>query len=158
MCNSLRDDFSNLTCGMCKHFKVDAEQTNVVSTCKRIDHKHLRFWHPYFKSYDCGQFGSHVCNEFEPATWIKNLYERWEGWDAYWGDEDPYGKKRVGLYIDGNREVMYIVPYKDFAEGTFVEGGYLKWTEKKYMVQARSSPIGYKLITECNNGEELIRG
>ena len=54
----LRDAFCSVGCGECKYFNVKASLPGVESTCKRLDHKMVKFAGPWFKSYDCGQIPS----------------------------------------------------------------------------------------------------
>ena len=123
------EEWCCLQCGQCKHFKVDADRT--VSTCKRIDHKHIKFAFPYFKSYDCGQFSPFVCKDFEPSDTCPWLKEHWKGWNDYWEGEEPSGT--IGFILN--------------------DQGNLKWIEKEYYKQSRKSPIGYVLIHEKRQQE-----
>ena len=136
-----------LQCGQCKYFKVNADMPNVESTCKRLDHKHIKFAKPWFKSYDCGQFASMVCNEFEPKESCKWLYEHWRGWDDYWDCEKPKGM--ISLVLDDDFSVWYKVLKEDFITGNFLDdAGNLKWVEKMYYKRTKKSPIGYELVHE----------
>lgn len=136
--------------GECVHFKVDADRNE--STCKRLDHKHIKFWKPYFKSYDCGQFMGNVCRDFEPRKEsVPWLYNHWQGWDDYWDGEEPKPNETIPLVLDGNFSVMYHVLKTDFINNTFLnDDGSLKWIKRQYYKRSRKSPIGYELVTETN--------
>ena len=134
-----------LQCGQCKYFRVGADRE--ASICKRIDHKHIKFATPWFKSYDCGQFAGNVCRDFEPSDTIPWLKEHWRGWDDYWDGESILGK--VWLILDDDKSVRYAVLKTDFVNNTFLnEDGSLKWVEKEYYKRSRQTPIGYLLIHE----------
>lgn len=139
------DEWCCLQHGQCKHFNVRANLPGVQSTCKRLDHKHVKFAVPWFKSYDCGQTASHVCKEFEPAdtqVWLKNYWN-----PSYLYYYAPEGV--VWLTLDDDTSIRYGVPAKDFYEGTFMNNdGSLKWIKKQYYKRSRKSPIGYELVTE----------
>lgn len=151
-----KDECCRIDCGHCIHFKVNADQANVESTCKRLDHKHLKFAKPWFKSYDCGQFCGCPCRDFAPKPLYKWLYEHWEGFDDFYRDED-LTKKTVSLVIDGDFSVRYHVKALDFINNTFLnEDGSLNWFEKIYYKQTRAS-FGYKLIHEKNPNYHEIK-
>ena len=147
---SLRDEWCCLQHGQCKHFNGNSDRSE--STCKRLDHKHFKFAKPWFKLYDCGQFQSHICRNFEPAEWCKYLHEHWTGYDDYYGDDKPKGT--ISLVIDNDFSVRYSVTMDDFVNNTFIdENGNLKWVEKTYYKVSRKSPIGYELVYERNANE-----
>ena len=130
---------------------MDADRTE--STCKRLDHKYIKFAFPWFKSYDCGQLSGTVCNDFEPSDTVPWLKAHWKGWSDYWEDEDPT-KGKIWLILDDDRSVRYAVSRKDFVEGSFLdEEGNLKWIEKEYYKMSRSSPTGYILVHERNEND-----
>lgn len=146
-----KDEWSCLTCGHCKYFKVNADIPGVESTCKRIDHKHIKLATPYFKAYDCGQFSKNVCYDFEPAPVWKWLYENWNGFDDYFSDEviDGY----VALCLENDNDTWYYVLKVDWAYNTFMDGDELLWIYKEYYKQVRNDPmhpVGYKLVREYN--------
>lgn len=148
---NIRDEWPALQCGQCKFFKVDADRT--ASTCKRIDHKTIKFAVPWFKSYDCGQFAGTVCKDFEPSPYIPWLWYHWQGWENYWQGDEPKGL--IYFTLNGDTSIRYGVDRKDFNEGTmYDENGNLKWIERMYYKQSRSSPTGYKLIREKRKGGE----
>ena len=141
------ENWSCLQCGQCKYFKVDADRA--TSTCKRLDHKHIKFAKPWFKSYDCGQFNSMVCDEFYPRDSCRWLKEHWISWEDYWDGEEPKPTETIPLVLDGDFSVRYKVLKSDFITGNFLDdSGNLKWVEKEYYKRSKSSPIGYKLIHE----------
>lgn len=118
-----------LSCGMCKHHRVDADMDGVQSVCKRLDHKHFQFFKPDFSVYDCGQHKTLFCKDFEPGAEQVWLREHWESVDDF---ILPY-IRYVGIVVDGDNSVIYRVPFSDFYNGTFVdEHGSLKWVQKVY--------------------------
>lgn len=152
----LRDACPHLSCGQCKYFKVNAEFNDVQSTCKRLDHKHFQFAIPWFKSYDCGLFNSTICKDFSPSQAAKYLFEHWNSIDNYFGrDYEPSGL--IGICIDSNQKVRYKVRYSDFWNNTFIDKhGELKWVQKTYYKVSRKNPIGYELVTENKNEEDIV--
>ena len=139
------DEWLRIECGHCKYFNVKADMEGVESTCKRLDHKHLRFAKKIFKCYDCGQTQTTTCADFEPgdiAVWLKD----------HWSEIDiiPYKDTDVILLnVDGNADVRYAVKAIDFYNNTFLNtDGTLKWIYKYYSVQSRDSWTGYKTVYE----------
>lgn len=143
-------EFLRVSCGQCVYFNVKADMADVESTCKRLDHKHLRFAVPWFKSYDCGQSNGYICREFVPdAALHPYLAAHWEGFEEK--------KGLLGLVVDGDTSVRYMVRCKDFADGTFLnDDGSLKWVEKVYYKRCRTSPLGLRLIREKNKDDGLL--
>ena len=142
---NLRDDFCHVGCGMCSHFSVMADQPGHESTCKRIDHKRIQFYHPWFKSYDCGQFMGIMCKDFSPASTAPKLVEEWLGTDEYVGDipEDSM----MSVFLNGNKKKAFFVKMKEFYEGTFItEDLKLRSYGEMYYKIKRSSPTGYELV------------
>lgn len=160
MNEALRDAWPCLQCGQCQHFKVRAEMEGVESSCKRLDHKHIRFAVPWFKSYDCGQHGGAVCDDFTPREDCKYLYEHWTGFYDYWGPVSD--TDLLGLVLDGETSVRWYVRYKDFVEGTFLDdAGNLKWVKKMYYKQCKKTPrypTDYKLMVELPDGTVHVNG
>lgn len=148
MTDEEREEWPCLQHGQCKHFSVNSDRQE--STCKRLDHKHFKFAHPWFKSYDCGQMSGQICKEFEPMEFYKWLYDHWDGIDGYFGkDYKPNGT--VWLTIDGDTSVRYGVPYEKFWEGNFLnEDGSLNWEKKMYYKRVRKD-CGYRLVTEMRD-------
>lgn len=147
---SLQDMCYHVGCGYCKYCDPCANMEGQESRCKRLDHKHIQFAVPWFKSYDCGQLSAIMCADFKPVKWSKYLYEHWTSPIDYAanGDESRI-RGYVGLCLDGDQSVRYYVTMKDFWFNTFTNpDGSLKWVKKMYYKQSRSSPTGYKLITE----------
>lgn len=141
------EEWSTLQCGQCKWFKCNADMKGVESTCKRLDHKHLRFVKKLFRSYDCGQFERYVCSDFYPrktSVWLLNH------WEEVKDQIIPYKPNEViYLNVDGDVDVRYAVNALDFYNGTFTNAdGSLKWLFRKYCKQCRDSMMGYKIITE----------
>lgn len=139
-----------LTCGQCKYFQVDADLENKKSICKRIDHKHIKFAKPWFKSYDCGQTWGTPCRDFQPADWCIWLKKHWVSYDDYCQDREPKGT--VCFCVDNDFSVRYAVKTEDFVDGKmFDENGNLKWIGKMYYAQRRDKkkfPTGYELVYE----------
>ena len=147
------DAWCHLGCGDCKYHQPDAQYRD-DTTCKRLDHKHLQFAVPWFKSYDAGQMNAVTCAEFEPKPIAKWLCDHWVSIQDYMESyERVEGKKylhgHIGLCIDGDQSVRYYVKRSDFFNGTFVDSdGNLRWEFRKYYKQSRKSPTGYYLVTE----------
>ena len=140
-----RDEWPCLQHGQCKWFKVDADRNE--STCRRLDHKHIQFAVPWFKSYDCGQTSSCVCRDFQPAEWCRWLHEHWDGFDGYYGEDQKFDGY-VWLVVDGNKDLKYAVKEEDFINGDFMDGDMPRWVKKQYYRRSKDTPTGYKLITE----------
>lgn len=155
--DSLQDMCYFVGCGSCKHFNVRADMDGVESTCKRIDHKHIQFAKPWFKSYDCGQYTRTMCNDFEPDEGHVYLYKHWTDPIDYAckGDESRI-KGKIWLCLDKDQSVRYAVTMRDFWYGTFLnEDGSLKWIEKMYYKRSKKSPIGYVLVREDHEGNRI---
>ena len=142
----LREEECFVGCGQCRFFNVKADLPGAVSTCKRLDHKTVKFALPWFKSYDCGQNAAHMCSEFEPSSTWKWLYAHWCGTDDYVG-EIP-SEERIWFTLGDDRSVRYAASMKEFYNGTFVQSGFLRCYGKMYYIRKRSSPIGYDLVRE----------
>ena len=154
MSENIYECHCHLGCGDCKYHQCDAERRE-DTTCKRLDHKHIQFAVPWFKSYDCGQQSAITCADFEPRESRKWLYEHWVSMDDYISayeevEKRPYlADKTIGLCIDGDQSVRYYVRREDFHNNTFLNAdGSLKWVKKQYYKKSRKSPIGYELVTE----------
>ena len=141
------ENWLRLECGQCKYFKVNADMENVESTCKRLDHKHLRFAKKIFKSYDCGQWQTNTCADFEPNNGVLWLVKHWnevKNQIIHYKDNDV-----IMLNIDGNADVRYAISAIEFYNNTFINAdGSLRWLYKYYYKQCRSSTTGYKLVIE----------
>lgn len=152
MNEDLRENWASLRCGECTFFRVNADCEGVVSKCKRIDHKKIRFAVPWFKSYDCGQFNSNVCRDFEPAKRCKYLYDNWSGFDEYYGGISD--KETIEFTLNGDTTVRYKIKYLDFVNNTFLDSkGNLKWIERYYQKRVKVSlknPTGYEFVYEKN--------
>ena len=127
------EEYCHIGCGSCKYFQVNADMRD-DTTCKRIDHKKIKFAVPWFKSYDCGQLSGIICSDFTPKEGCKWLYEHWVSIEDYCKEyEEIEGKPRIkgmlGFCINGDRSIRYYVRYKDFYDNDFLdENGDLKWT------------------------------
>lgn len=155
-------EVDNYHCGDCKYFKVNAEQENIVSTCKRIDHKKIKFTIPFFKSYNCGQFASMICSDFQPHDWNLNACKEWTSfedyWDAYVEQWLPYKNtnKTTAFTLKGDTSVRYHVPLLDYIYGRMIKDNKLMAVEKSYYKQDRSpTGFGYKLIVEPIKGVDI---
>ncbi len=128
------DTVPNLDCGHCKHFNVKADLPGEVSSCKRIDHKTIKFYTPWFKCYDCGMHHM-ICSDFEPRHPEYADFRDWEGFDEafpVWMDAWlPYRKKTdIGFILNGDRTTVYYVPFDTFVYGPLVVDGMLQTTGK----------------------------
>lgn len=153
--DSLQDTCYHVGCGDCEFFRVNADREE--SRCKRIDHKRIRFYVPWFKSYDCGQRSAVMCADFKPAKWHKYLYEHWTDPVDYaaMGDINRIkdSKKWVSLRI-ANDPWVYRISAWDFWNNTFLEeDGSLKWASRWKYIRTRSSPTGYAIQWEYANEE-----
>lgn len=155
--NNVYEEWCCLQCGECKHFQVDADR-RTETTCKRIDHKQIKFAVPWFKSYDCGQFAQGgVCSDFEPAdycVWLKNHWTNMAEYiEAYEEEEKKsfFDNKFIALCINDDTKVRYYVSKKDYFYNDFINAdGSLKWVKRCYVKQSRKSPTGYELVWEFN--------
>lgn len=133
------DNCPHFGCGDCLYFDVNAERDNVVSICKRIDHKNVKFAEPYFKSYDCGQHYHIPCGDFIPKHLDYADAKEWTNfndfWNAYVKAWLPYENENITIpfTINDNTDVRYHVPLKRFIDGTMIMDGFLQATEKTYM-------------------------
>jgi len=138
--------FYHKVCNMCRHYDSKADLPGHESQCKRLDHKHLRFWKPWFKSYDCN---GPVCSDFTPAERCLFLYRHWKPEFNLPPEDD----EKVALVVDGDREIMWHVRALDFFYGDHInEDGSLCWTDKVYYKQSKSNPIGYVCLQEYPDG------
>lgn len=163
MNEELRDACPRISCGQCIWFKVNADMDGIESTCKRLDHKKYQFAVPWFKSYDCGQFGAVCCRDFSPRKDNVYLYNHWKGFEDYFGDVKDTSDKLtldnlrstkglMGLCINKDQSVRYYIKAVDFTNNTFLdENGELKWIKKCYYKRTRKSPWGYELVYEYND-------
>lgn len=138
-----------VTCGDCKFCNPSADLDSVESTCKRLDHKHIKFAVPYFKSYDCGQLSGFLCSDFQPKESCRWLHRHWQPEFIHEKAKQREGGT-IALCLDGDTSIRYYVDGMDFFYGRFVENGELKWIKKQYYKRSKESTIGYKLITERN--------
>lgn len=154
----LREDFPCLQCGHCKFFNVKADMLDVQSTCKRLDHKHIKFAKPWFKAYDCGQFGGCICKDFEPSPTCVYLYVHWLSYLDYF-KHDPDDSSLIALVLDNDFSVRYFVKKKDFVNNTFLNpDGTLKWVKKMYYKVSRKNSVGYQLVNEYPDGKIINNG
>lgn len=138
-------------CGQCKHFKVNADMPNETSTCKRLDHKHLRFAKKTFGCYDCGTDSPFTCSDFAPKENIPYLFNHWQEIKSATMPIPEYSL--VPLNIDGDTSVIYMVKQSDFYNGTFInEDGSVKWLYKYYYKQSHKNATGRVIVYETSDG------
>lgn len=150
------DEMYHLRCRECLYHKCDADCDGVESVCKRIDHKAIRFYKPWFKSYDCGTYHL-ICRDFEPhlLRWPLGR-EVWRGYDDYRalmkeiGESWATGKMKTMWFQLRNDDFKdaYEVDTEDFINGTMIRDGYLMCRKKWYYKTDRTNPVGYKLTAE----------
>ena len=140
-------------CNDCIRYKPTADLPWEESTCKRLDHKHVKFYTSPFKSYDCD---GPICQDFQPNGLNKWLARHWspdflKSWVGEYEAERPINRY-VALILDGDRKVMYHVRYDDWFYGRFLnEDGTLKWFRKQYqrkVVRQSNDGPGFELVTE----------
>lgn len=154
----IRDAWCVISCGDCVHFsfKIGAE-----ATCPMIDHEHIKFYHPYFKSYDNGEFMNLVCPKFEPNSIAKWLREHWCGVDAYYTDKEKT-KGNMSFFVDGDEDAIYQVPVALWWRGEHMDSqGNLRWVLKTYMKRVRKSEknsLGWVLLDERPDGTVYRHG
>ena len=150
----------NIHCSCCKYYKSNAELENVKSECKRVDHKKIRFYKPWFATYDCGS--KHIpCNDFVPKHPEYEDFKEWTNFDDFW---KVYCKtwlpkkeenSSVAFFINGDESTMFSVKLKDFIDGSFIKDGILNAYEKAYYKQTKSG-FGYKLVKEKIKGVKIL--
>lgn len=150
MTDEIRDNIGRITCIDCQYYNANADLDRVESTCKRLDHKRIKFYKPWFMSYHCGEQNTKICRDFIPNGVYKYLKEHWTDFNDWIGEISE--RETVALVLDDDFSVMYCVRYKDFAESTFLdEDGNLEWVEKvscKRRKVSEKNPIGYELVHE----------
>lgn len=139
-------DVDNLHCGHCKYFA----HINHNPCTKRIDHVHIRFATPWFKSYDCNQFSGVICSDFEPSNNCKFLKETWIDFETYWSrfKEQWYPPRYVSFILDGNKKIRYRVLLEDFVYGRMMVDGRINAFERCFMRRTKKSPWGYELVVQ----------
>lgn len=148
-----------IRCFNCIHYNGLAHLPDRVSRCKRLDHKHVKFYTPWFKSYDCD---GPICADFQPDTLAKWLYRHWRpefirDYLKEYLAERPVNC-HVPLILDGDRSVLYHVRYEDYFNGTFLnEDGSLKWVNRQFLrkvARKSSDGLGFHLVTELPPGDK----
>lgn len=138
-------DCENYSCGDCKYFRINADRNE--SLCKRIDHKKIKFYMPWFASYDCGQTMHIVCSDFEPVEWHMYACKTWTCFEDYWRQYKetwlPYG------------DIGTTLGFMDFINGTMVKNGVLKAVERMYFKHNVNCTTNYELIHEKINGVKI---
>ena len=116
-------EVDNYHCGNCRYFRVDADISE--SLCKRIDHKSVKFYTPWFKAYDCNQGSGVICSDFSPAAWCVHAVKEWNGFDVYWRNyvDQWLGRtdKTISFFVNGDTSVSYQVPLMDFVYNTMFD-------------------------------------
>lgn len=136
-------------CGNCIYYNSHADEEGVLSTCKRLDHKRIRFRRKRFQAYDCGYLSQHICRDFEPAPMYKWLRKTWKSYDDY----RPYiqASREVCLEDSQYPRIMFFVSHDAFADGRFLNAdGSIAWTRKQYFLKG-------KLVTEFPDGT-IVKG
>lgn len=139
----LLDEWSCFQCGQCQYFRTDKCQ---------IDHKHVRFAVPWFKSYDEGQFNSVICHLFDPSDtvpWLKRNFPdvNRNEFDNYFSHISEY----IYLTVDNDTHVRYAVHRRNWYYGDYMnEDGTLKWCYRRVFKKSKQSPTGYTLLKEYN--------
>lgn len=118
--------------------------------CERLSKVELA--KPWFASCPDGK----ICADFEPPEYYILLKKYWRGCDIY------YRKERQDLMIpvclNHDQSVRYYIAYSDFYYNTMFDSqGNLKWVYKKYYRRTRNSEIGYRLMTESNTMNTMIK-
>ena len=155
---SLQDECCHVGCGSCEYWDPAADMENRTSRCRRLDHKHVQFAKPWFKSYDCGGSSAIMCADFKPRERCRYLKAHWTSPLDYAARGDSGKIKNanggVWLCLDGDQGIRYQVTWWDFWNGTFIEqDGSLRWKQKQYYKRSWKSPIGYELVTERKESE-----
>lgn len=157
------DNCPHFGCKDCLYFKIDADLENVKSTCKRIDHKIIKFYTPWFKSYDCGQLFHIPCGDFIPKDLKRVDCINWTNfkdfWDVYVKSWLPYENENtlIPFVVNGHSDIVYHVPLKRFIDGTMIENGVLRAVEKTYYKRTKND-FGvqlYTIVHEKINGVKL---
>lgn len=148
------DEMYHLRCRECLYHKCDADCDGVESVCKRIDHKAIRFYSPWFKSYDCGTYHL-ICRDFEPHLFRWPLgREVWRGYDDYRalmkeiGESWATGKMKALWFRLKDDKAVYEVDTEDFINGTMIQDGYLMCKRKIFCKPSKNEVTGYKWTYE----------
>lgn len=155
------DTCPNLSCIHCKLFNIHADQPQVESKCKRIDHKKVKFAVPWFKSYDCGR--DHIiCSDFIPAHPEYADLKEWTCFDDFWKMYVeawlPYKntKMYIGFTIGNDTRIRYRVPLMQFISGSMIQNGVLKAEQKVYCVMKKyGEHVLYQLKYEEIEGVKI---
>lgn len=127
-----RDFMGPVKCSMCaRHQK-----------CKRLEEVELA--RPWFSCSSDGR----ICKDFIPPQYYKLLVKYWRGVNAYIDCVNP--NLTISVCLNHDQSVRYDILYSDFVNDTMFDQNGLKWIYKQYYKQTRSSPFGYKLVTEYN--------
>lgn len=131
------DTCPHVGCGYCKYFEPLADRSKNKSECKRIDHKKVQFKRPIFTPSDYGYW--HIpCADFVPKYPEYADYKEWttfeDFWPVYVKSWLPYEDENILQYfaLNGNQDILYGVPLRDFIDGTMISDGVLHAVEKMY--------------------------
>ena len=149
----------HLRCGECKYFKCNADQKDVESICKRLDHKVVKFSKSPFASYQCGEWNPPCC-DFEPKHPDYTDYQEWtsmeEVYPIFVKAWLPYGKepKYANFVIGNDFDIVFHVPYKLFYFGGMIDGDMLLADKVSRIVKDRidHGVQLYKVKSEDING------
>lgn len=148
------DDCPHFMCRHCAKWKVNADMGEC--TCPKLDHKKIKLYKPYFKTYDCGAHHI-ICSEFVPSNPDYKDFEDWTNFEDYWKIfkevwlTDNYKSHGVAVVLNGNYEIIYYVPLNVWLYGDLVVNGRLQATIKayhkpKYVGGVKQYPMVYEPI------------
>lgn len=148
---------------------------NRIGCGRRIDHTHVRRYHPYFAHcYDCDLGFGRVCSDFQPKKCRKYVYDHWEDFNTYiegykttWGKNGNYfWEGKVWVYLNNHLYDDYRAPVYAIDAHELVFGhpynfttGQLNAFEKKYHKKCKKTPehpLGFVTIVEPINGVNVF--
>lgn len=110
--------------------------------CKMIDHETIKFYQPFFKTYESIRSRRDICYYYEPADWNISGKDTWKGMDSYieYMDKEYHELRydgsskldygiRLSLIYKGNQ---YTVSLKSWLDGTAIQNNqinYIFWHE-----------------------------
>lgn len=159
------DDCPHVGCRDCKYYKVNADLKSVESTCKRIDHKRIKFVDRPLCAYDCGAFHT-PCNDFIPANPEYADFKEWTNFEDFWPVYVkawlPYEDVDTQVYftLNGDDDIRYGVPLLSFVDNTMISDGVLHAIDKAYFRRgyADHGIHLYELVHEPINGVVIDTG
>ena len=137
------EDCPRIFCGDCAKWKIGADRGE--SLCPKLDHKKIKFYKPYFKSYDCGQYHT-ICSEFEPKhpeyadlkDWT-NFKDYWQVFEKAW--LTACERRGIAVVLNDDFSTLYRIPLETWLYGDLVQDNVLMATVKQYSVR--------KLVNGC---------